>query len=124
MLFPVVTATKFVHGPDAAVETCFNKRIAGVGALTVNVSDAVLPVPPFVEETTPLVFVNDPVLGTVTIVVTVHEEPAPIDAPLRLALLTPAVATHVPPQELVVLAGVVLTSEPGYVSEKAMPVSA
>lgn len=91
--------------------------------MTVKVLDAVLPVPPFVEETAALVFVKVPVFGIVTVVVSVQEEPAAIDAPLRLTLLTPAVATNVPPQELVVPAGEVLTSVPGYVSEKAMPVS-
>ena len=55
-MVPVVTATNEVQGPVALVETCFNKEIAGLGALTVNVSEAVLPVPPLVDETAPLAF--------------------------------------------------------------------
>ena len=81
--------------------------------MTVSVSEAVLPVPPFVEETALLVLVKIPVLEAVTVVVTLQEEPAPIDAPLRLMLLTPAVTVRVPPQVLVVPAGVVLTTVPG-----------
>jgi hypothetical protein len=123
-LLAAATATKLVQGPVALVETCFNTRIAGEAALTVSVSEAVLPVPPFVEETAPLVLAKLPVLGAVTVVVTLQEEPAPIDAPLKLMLLTPAVAVNVPPQVLIVPTGVVLTTVPGYVSEKATPVSA
>jgi len=48
-------ATKLVHGPVALLETCLSKAIAGEAALTVKVSEAVLPVPPFVDDTAPLV---------------------------------------------------------------------
>ena len=54
-MLPVVTATKPVHGPVALVETCFSKAMTGEGAFTVKVSEAVLPVPPFVDDTVPLV---------------------------------------------------------------------
>ncbi len=46
------------HGPDEEVEICFNKLMEGWGALTVNVSVAVLPVlvtPAMVAVTAPLV---------------------------------------------------------------------
>ena len=58
-MVPAVTATNEVQGPVALVEICFSKAMAGLGAFTVNVSLAVLPVvvvPEIVACTFPLVF--------------------------------------------------------------------
>jgi hypothetical protein len=106
------------------VDTCFNKAIAGAGATTDKVSDALLPAPPFVEETAPLVFAYIPTLEPVISTVTVQVLPAATVPPLKLTLLTPAPAVSMPPHVFVVLAGVVLITPPGYVSEKAIPVRA
>jgi hypothetical protein len=123
-LLPAATATKLVHGPVALVETCFNKAIAGEAALTVSVLDAVLPVPPLVDETAPLVLAKVPTLAEVTLTVTVHVLPADTDPPTRLILFEPAVAVSVPLHVFVVLAGVVLSNTPGYISVKPTPVRA
>ena len=105
----------------ALVETCFSRAIAGEGELTVRLSDAVLPVPPLVDETAPLVFAYVPALVEVTLTVRVHVLPADTGPPLRLTLFPPAVALTVPPQVLDVTAGVVFITPPGYVSENATP---
>ena len=123
-MLPAATATKLVHGPVALVDTCFNKATAGEGALTVNVSDAVLPVPPLVDDTAPLVLAYVPVLAEVTLTVTVHVPPADTDPPLRLMLFALATAVSVPPHVFVVLVGVVFVTPSRYVSENATPVRA
>jgi hypothetical protein len=98
--------------------------MAGLGALTVSVSEAVFPVPPFVDETAPDVLANVPTLETVTVVVMVHEPPAATVPPLRLMEFPPAARVRVPPHELDVLNGFVFVTPAGYVSVNATPVSA
>ena len=75
------------------------------GAITVSVSDAVLPVPPFVDVTvTVLIFV--PAVVPVTITVTVQLPLAEIDAPLKLTPGPFAAAVTVPPVQFVEALGV------------------
>jgi len=99
--------------------------MAGFGALTVNVSEAVFPVPPFVEDTAPLVFAYVPILEDVTLTVRVQLLPAATVAPLKLTLPPLAAAVTVPAVQVVEAPGVAAFCKPdGYVSEKATPVSA
>jgi hypothetical protein len=56
MLAPTGTDREENQGPVALRPTCFRTAIDGLTVFTVNVFEAVLPVPPFVEETVPLVF--------------------------------------------------------------------
>jgi hypothetical protein len=45
------------QGPVEEVEICFKRLIFAVGAVTVKPDEAVLPLPPLVELTAPLVLV-------------------------------------------------------------------
>jgi hypothetical protein len=91
---------KPVQGPVALVEICFSRAMAGLGAFTVSVSEAVFPVPPFVDETALLALAYVPTLEAVTVVVMMHEPPAATVPPLRLMEFPSAAAVRVPPQEL------------------------
>ena len=93
------------------MDTCFNKAIEGLGALTVKVSEAVFPVPPFVEETAPLVFVYVLALAAVTLTVTVQLLPAATVALPKLTLLVVGVVTT-PPVQVVVAFGVAAFCKP------------
>ncbi len=73
--------------------------------MTVKLSDAVFPVPPFVDETAPLVFAYVLALAAVTLTVTVQLLPAATVAPLKLTLLVVGVVT-VPLVQVVVAFGV------------------
>lgn len=87
--------------------------MAGLGALTVNVSDAVLPVPPFVEETALVVFAYAPTVAAVLLTVTAQVPPAASIPPLRLTLFAPATAVTEPPHEFVVADGLPFTTPSG-----------
>ena len=128
-MFPAVTLTKEVQGPEELVETCFNKLMAGLGVLTVIVSEAVLPVPPFVEETLPLVLEYEPVVGAVISTFTVQVPPAATVPALNVMEVAFAAGTKVGTPQLVVEAfGVVATricpGVVGNVSVNATPVRA
>jgi len=94
--------------------------------LTVNVSFAVLPVPPFVEVTLPLVLFFTPAVVAVTSTVTVQEPLAAIVPALKVNVVLPAAGAKVGAPQLVVVAfGVAATSKPaGKASVKATPVNA
>ena len=104
-MLPVGTATKDVHGPEALVEICLSNPSPGLGAFTVNVSEAVLPVPALVEVTAELVFGKVPV-EAVTLTVTVHVLPARTVPPLKLTPFPLANAVTVPPVQVVAPLGV------------------
>lgn len=92
-MLPAVTLTKEVQGPVELVETCFNKLMAGLGGLTVIVSEAELPVPPLVDETVLLVFEYEPAVGAVMSTLTVHVPPAatvPAENVIEVAFATGA----------------------------------
>lgn len=100
------------------MDTCFNKAIAGLGELTFSVSDAVFPVPPFVDVISPLVLAYDPTLAAVTSTVTMQLAPAATDAPLKLTLVPFAAADIDPPVHVVEPDGLdVFVSPDGYGSE-------
>lgn len=99
------------------------KALVMVGAATptVRFADAVLPVPPFVEVTLPVVFVYWPEATPVTVTLNWHWLLAAIVAPLS-AIPVGVVVVRVPPQTV---AEAFATASPaGKLSVKATPVSA
>lgn len=90
----------------------------------VRLAEAVLPVPPLVELTAPLVLLKTPVVAPVTFTVTVQDEAVAIDPPEKLMLPEPAVAVAVPTQVPPKPFGVATTSPVGSVSVNATPASA
>jgi hypothetical protein len=93
------------------------------GVATVKFAVAVLPVPPFVEETVPVVFTKLPDAVPVTFTVNVQVLLAAIVPPVNEMLPEPATAVATPPQVLVSPFGVATTIPAGSVSVNATPVS-
>ena len=132
-----VTATAFAVGfvsVNCNEAVAFSAIVVGLNALAIDggattVSIAVLlvvPVPPSVEVTFPVVLLLLPAVVPVTSTENVHEEPAPGDAvsvpPVRLMALLPVVAVIAPlPQEPVTLGGVATRTPAGKLSVKASP---
>jgi hypothetical protein len=101
------------------------KALLIVGGLaTVTVAEAVLPVPPLVEVTAPVVLFFTPELVPVTFTMTLQEPLTATVPPLRLILPLPAMAVVVPPQVLLSPLGVLTAKPAGRVSVKATPFSA
>jgi hypothetical protein len=94
------------------------------GLATVRFALAVLPVPPFVELTAPVVLVRLPDAVPVTFTTTVQVLFTATVPPVSDTLPEPAVAVTVPPHEFVRPLGVVTTSPAGSESVNATPVSA
>jgi len=112
----VVPATGIVAAPNAFV-------IVG-GASTVSVAVfEVVPVPPFVEETFPVVLFFTPAVAPVTVTLKVQFPPAAIVPPVNAITPVPAVVVNVPPPHCAV--EVVATVKPaGSVSDTATPLNA
>jgi len=91
------------------------------GAMTVVVSLAVLPVPPFVEVTAPVVLFFTPAVEPVTVTLNVQLPLAAIEPPLN-AIVSGAVVVNVPPHWVVEEAATVKPA--GRVSVTATPVKA
>jgi len=92
------------------------------GATTVIVALAVLPVPPFVDVTFPVVLFLSPALAPVTSTEMVQEPLAATEPPLKLSEVSPATGAKVPPQVLLMF-GVAATCKPtGNTSVNATPV--
>ena len=101
------------------------KALLKVGGIaTINVALAVLPVPPLVEVTLPVVLFLVPEVVPVTSTLMVHELFAGMLPPLRLMVPEPATAVTLPEQAPTTLAGVATTSPAGRLSVKATPVRA
>src|SRR5579864_3134068 len=94
------------------------------GVATVKLAEAVLPVPPLVELTAPLVLVYWPDAVPVTFTTRVQFVLTAMLPPVREMLVEPATAVAVPPQVLERPFGVETTSPVGSVSVNATPVSA
>jgi hypothetical protein len=94
------------------------------GVATDRFAVAVLPVPPFVDVTLPVVLTKFPDAVPVTFTVTVQLLLAAMVPPVSEMLPEPATAVAVPPQVLVSPLGVATTSPAGKVSVNATPVSA
>jgi hypothetical protein len=98
--------------------------VGGLTAATVTLAEAVLPVPPSVEPTAPVVLFLAPDAVPVTVTENVHDAFAASAAPARLAEPDPAVAVMAPPPQVPVRPlGVATTSPAGKVSVKATPLS-
>jgi hypothetical protein len=94
------------------------------GATTVRVALAVVPVPPLVELTVPVVLTLLPAVLAVTSTFTSQLAPGvAIAPPLRLIELAPAVGEYVPPQVLPEFGVVATTTPDGNVSLTPTPVS-
>lgn len=114
MMLPPTTT-----GPEAVVVR------VGVAWLTVREAVAVVPVPPFVEVTAPVVLFFTPAAVPKTFIENVHEELTAKFAPLKLTDELPAVAVIVPPpQKPVKPLGVAITKPEGSKSVNATPVKA
>jgi hypothetical protein len=83
----------------------------------------VLPLPPFVDVTVPVVLLYDPPAAATTLTVIVQLLLAGMEPSLKLILPPAATAVKVPPQVLEVVNGVAFINPVGYVSEKAAPLS-
>jgi hypothetical protein len=110
--------------PFSAIVVGANAFAIVGGATTVNVAEAVSPVPPSLELMAPVVLFFVPAVVPVTATVTVQLLPGVAIAPLvKETVVAPAAGANVPPQ-LFVAAGVAATCIPaGNVSETAMFVS-
>ena len=101
-----------------------NALVIDGGVATVKLAEAVLPVPPLVELTAPLVLVYCPDAVPVTFTTRVQLVLTAMLPPVREMLVEPATAVAVPPQVLERPFGVETTSPVGSVSVNATPVSA
>jgi hypothetical protein len=106
----------------SGIEPAPNALLIVGGLATVILADAVLPAPPFVELTVPVVLFFTPEVVPVTFTERVHEVLTAAVPPVRLTVLPPAAAEGVPPQVLVKPFGVATSRPAGNVSEKATPV--
>lgn len=89
-----------------------------------SVAEAVLPVPPLVELTLPVVLSLEPEVVGVTFTLTAHEPLAAIVPPLKLMVVSPAAGANVPPHVLLE-PGTAATCRPaGKVSLTATPFKA
>jgi len=110
--------------PFSGILAAPNALVIVGGVATARFAVAVLPVPPFVEVTLPVVFVKFPDAVPVTLTWTAQLLPVAMVPPVRVMLPEPATAVAVPPHVLVVPLGVATTIPAGNVSVKATPVSA
>jgi hypothetical protein len=112
--------------PPTAIGFGANALVMLGGEIAVKVAVPVLPVPPLVEVTLPVVFTFAPPLVEVTLTVTAQVPLAAIVPPEKLTDVFPADGAKVgEPQPEVVTFGVVATCKPaGNESVKATPVSA
>jgi len=131
-LSPTVAMVEFDAGLPAAREIATGVIVGGV--LVVKVAVAVLPVPPLVDETLPVMLTNGPCACGVMLTVTVQVPPTPTVAPLSLtprspgASAPPRLSVKVAPPQPVSVAPVGLATIRfgafGNVSVKPTPVKA
>lgn len=110
--------------PFSGIEAAPNVFVMLGGDATVKFVLAVVPVPPLVELTAPVVFVYCPEAVPVTFTITVHDALIPMLPPVKPMLAPPELAAAVPPQPLVNALGVATTKPVGSVSVNATPASA
>lgn len=117
--FWIVNVSEVV--PFSGIAAAPNALVMVGGVATVRLAEAVLPVPPFVEVTFPVVFVNCPEAAPVTVTENWHWLFAAIVAPVK-AIPVGEVVVSVPPQT--VAEALATVSPVGRVSVNATPVSA
>lgn len=104
-------------GPLELVETFFKTERAGA-AVTVRVSDPVLPIPPSVSETVLLVLTESPATDDWTSIETLQLLPANTLPPVNVIVLPPVAAVTVPAGHVVeAVAELTVVIPVGYVSE-------
>src|SRR5262249_4586742 len=112
-----------VEVPPGRIDEGVNDLTRVGGLATVSVAEAVLPVPPFVEVTLPVVLFFTPAVVPVTSTLTVQVPLAAMEPPLNVREVFPAAGVNVPPQEVLAL-GVAATCTPeGSESVNPTPVS-
>ncbi len=110
--------------PFSAMAAAPNDLVMVGGVATLMLAVAVLPVPPLVEVTLPVVLTKFPEAVAVMLTVRVQVLLAAMVPPVSEMLPEPATAVAVPPQVLVRPLGVATTRPAGSVSVNATPVSA
>jgi len=110
--------------PFKGIVAAPNDLVIAGGLATVRFAEPVLPVPPLVDVTFPVVFVYCPEAIPLALTTTAQEVFAAVVPPVRLTLVDPATAVAVPPQVFVSPFGVATTNPVGSVSVNATPVSA
>jgi hypothetical protein len=108
----------------SGIETAPNVLLIVGGLATVILAEAVLPVPPLVEVTAPVVLFFTPEVVPVTFTMTLQLVLTATVPPLKLTVPLPAVAVGVPPQVLLSAFEFATTRPPGNGSVKAKPFSA
>src|SRR5258708_724252 len=110
--------------PFSGIPAAPNALAIAGAATTLRLADAVLPVPPSVEVTLPVVLFLVPPVVPVTFTLKVQEVLCASVAPVRLMTFVACVAVMVPPPQLPVRPlGVETTNPAGNVSLKLIPVS-
>jgi hypothetical protein len=107
-----------------AIDVGANAFVIDGGGATLRFAVAELPVPPFVEVTLPVLFVNWPEATPVTFTMIVQLALTATAPPVSVMLTEPATAVAVPAQLFVNPLGVATTSPVGSVSANATPASA
>src|SRR5581483_6004699 len=111
--------------PFTGMRAAPNALVSTGGSSTARLADAVAPLPPSVEVIASVVFVSAPAADATTFTEKVHEVLTARFPPVRVTLVSPALAVIVPvPQVPVNPLGVAMASPVGKVSVKPMPVSA
>jgi hypothetical protein len=119
----VIVKLSAVDAPRAIVDAP-NAFVMAGGLATIRFADAVLPVPPLVELTVPVIFVYCPRAVAVTFTMTVQDVlGGVIFPPARLMPVDPANAATEPLQVFAIPFGVATTSPVGSVSVKESPES-
>ena len=103
------------------IDAGLNPLLIEGGDTTVMPADAVLPVPPLLDETFPVVLVYTPAVVPVTVTLNVHGTPGATVAPLNEMVRVAAVVVRVPPQTDVLLSATL--NPTGKVSLKVTPFS-
>jgi hypothetical protein len=110
--------------PFSGIVAAPNALVIVGGLATIRFAVAVLPVPPLVDVTLPVVFVRFPDAVPVTLAWTAQLLAAAMVPPVRVMVPEPATAVAAPPHVFVSPLGVATTIPAGSVSVKATPVSA
>jgi hypothetical protein len=122
--FGLLTLKVKVVVPFSGIVAAPNALVIVGGVATARFAVAVLPVPPLVEVTLPVVFVKFPDAVPVTLTWTAQLLFVAMVPPVRVMVPEPAIAVAVPPHVFVTPLGVATTIPAGSVSVKATPVSA
>jgi hypothetical protein len=108
----------------SGIETAPNVLLIVGGLATVMLAEAVVPVPPLVEVTVPVVLFFTPEVVPVTFTMILQLVLTATVPPLKLTLPLSAAAVAVPPHALFRALGFATTNPAGNVSVKATPLSA